>query len=228
MSVALDIMVICAILIAVLIGVNRGFVKTAVRFIGMIVSMFLASVLGGMAAEYIFNSFFRNSLLERINASMGSLTGLESIAGALESFPDFILRTLASTGITTQSLYDKISNSQGIAATVIVDTISPVFIGFIKVLAIIVIFMILMIIVRALSNFFDGVSRLPVVGTINGVLGGVLGLLTGIMVVWIVIAVVSVFTPMFSVDMQKVINEGFNSSYLAKAFTDVNPIRGWF
>lgn len=224
MSFALDIILICILVIAILIGVKRGFVRSAARFIGTIFAAVISSVLGGMAATGIYNALFRGALVERVNESVSGLTNAESAMGVLSSLPDFIVRALEEAGITEASLNAQIASGRGQIADTIVDVISPVFIGFIKVLAVIVIFMILMVVVRLLANFLDRLFDLPILGAVNSLLGGVFGVLSGVLIIWIVLGIMIVFIPMLSSDMQTVVESSINDSALASFFTGFNPL----
>lgn len=228
MSIALDIILIIIFLITILLGVRRGFIKSAARFIGTIIAACLAAYLGGLAAQWIFDALFRDSLLEKVNESISGLTGMESIVGVFETLPDFIVRALESAGVTTDSLMAGISTGQGQVAEVIVEMISPVFIGFIKVLTVIVLFMLLMIVVRVLSNFIDSLFDLPILNFVNSALGGVFGFLTGLLVVWIVVAILQVFTPMLSTELQSAVDSSIESSVVASIFLGFNPFAALF
>lgn len=228
MSIALDIILIIIFLITILLGIRRGFIKSAARFIGTVIAACLAAWLGGLAAQWIFDTLFRESLLERVNESISGLTGMESVAGVFATLPDFIVRALESAGITADSLMSGINAGQGQAAEVIVNMISPVFIGFIKVLTVIVLFALLMIVVRVLANFIDSLFDLPILNVVNSALGGVFGFLTGLLVVWVVVAVLQVFTPMLSTELQAAVDGSIKDSAIASVFLGFNPFAALF
>lgn len=228
MSIALDIILIVIFLITILLGLKRGFIKSAARFIGTVIAVCIAAWLGGLAAEWIFDALFRDSLIERVNESISGLTGMESVMGVFDTLPDFIVRALEGAGITADSLMSGINAGQGQAAGVIVDMIAPVFIGFIKVLTVIVLFMLLMIVVRVLSNFIDTLFDLPLLNAVNSALGGVFGFLTGLLVVWIVVAVLQVFTPMLSSELQTAVDDSMKNSVIAGIFLGFNPFASLF
>jgi len=228
MSIALDIILIIIFLITILLGIRRGFIKSAARFIGTVIAACVAAYLAGLASEWIFNALFRDPLLEKVNESISGLTGMESIMGVFQTLPDFIIRALESAGVTADSLMSGINAGQGQAAEIIVEMISPVFIGFIKVLTVIVLFLLLMIVVRALSNFIDSLFDLPILNVVNSALGGVFGFLIGLLVVWIVMAVLQVFTPMLSAELQTAVDSSIKTSAVASIFLGFNPFATLF
>ena len=75
MNYALDGILVLVVLVFVLIGVRRGFVRSAAHFLGAVLAALLAAALGGMAAQWLFDSFFRQSLVEKVQETISTLGG---------------------------------------------------------------------------------------------------------------------------------------------------------
>lgn len=228
MGYILDVILLLIFLVSVLVGIKRGFIRSAARFLGSVVAACLSAVLGGIVAQWVFDTLFRDALVERIGSSIGGVAGAEGIANMLNSLPDFIVRALESAGVTSANLESQIAVQQGQIAEVMADAISPIFVGFLKVLAVVVLFMLFMVIVRILANMLGSMFNLPILNGVNSLLGGVFGLLIAIVFVWILIAGIQVFTPMLSSEMQDQVNETLKNSILTGFFVGFNPFNMMF
>ncbi len=231
MNIMLDLVLLCVFLLFTVVGIRRGVVKSAAHFLGSILAAFFASALGGAAAKWVFDVMFRDALVERIGGSLASLgTGSTSAAinGLLSSLPDFIVRALAEAGITANSLEGVVSTRSGQAAELIADSLAPVFISFLKVLAVIVLFCLFMIVVRVLADMVAGLFRLPLLRQLNGVLGGLFGFLLALVSVWILISAVQVFLPMLAAEAQADVEIMLDRSVIAGLVIRMNPLGAMF
>lgn len=224
---ALDGILLVLFLLFLLVGVRRGFIRSAAHFLGAVLSACLAGALGGLAAQWLFDSFFRGALVEKIQESISTLGAGDLAAAAqgfLSSLPDFVLRALESAGITVSSITGGLESQTGQAAEVVADALSPVFVGFLKVLAVIVLYLLFMMVVRALADLLSGVFHLPLLRQVNGLLGGVFGLLLACVSLWVVLAAVQVFLPMLALETQTKIQTLLDQSYLAGFLVNSNPL----
>ncbi len=231
MDYAGDILFVCVCLLFVAIGARRGFIRSAVHFLGALLSAFLASLLGGAVAQWVFDSFFRQALAERIGESLVSLGNGDAAAAVqqvLSSLPEFLQRALGEAGVTAGSIAEGFSAGSGQAAEVIAQGLSPVFVGFLKVLAAVVLFFLFMIAVRALGGVLGAAFHLPVLSQVNALLGGLCGLLLAVVTVWIVLAVLWVFTPMLPTETQAQLEQLLEGSYLLGPLSQWNPLGALF
>lgn len=231
MNYALDIVLLCVFLLFVAVGVRRGFIRSAAHFLGSVIAAFLASALGGAAAKWVFDVLFRDALVEKIGASIGSLGGNNAAAGIQEvlgSLPDFLVRALEAAGITSASLEGMLATKTGEAAELIADSLSPVLVGFLKVLAVIVLFLLFMMVVRFLADLLGRAFRLPILRQLNGLLGGVFGFLLALVAVWVIVSAVQVFLPMFTSEARQSVEEALNHSILAGLLVKSNPLGAMF
>jgi uncharacterized membrane protein required for colicin V production len=227
MGYTLDIVLVAVCVAFVAIGAHRGFIRSAAHFLGAVVAASLAGLLGGAAAQWVFDTLFRPGLVERIGeslASLGSGDTYTAVQGVFASLPDFILRALEQAGVTAASVTEALAGQSGQAADLIADALAPVFVGFLKVLAVIVLFCLFMIVVRILANLLATVFHLPILRAVDGLLGGVFGLLLAVISIWIVLAAVQVFTPMLAADTQAQVETALRQSYLAGLVVNWNPL----
>lgn len=228
MNFALDILLVVIIAIFVVAGVKRGFIKSAVRFLGAVISAVLASILGGMAAQWLYDTLFRAALVEKIGNTIVMSDGVQAVQKVLSSLPDFIVRVLEAAGITEGSLSGDIAGQSGRIANVLASALEPVFVSFLKVLTVTGLFLLFMVLVRVLANVVSAAFELPLLDQVNGLLGGVFGLFLALLVVWVVLGALQVFLPMLASDTQAQVQEWLDSSVLTGFIVGLNPLGGMF
>ena len=231
MNIMLDLVILCVFVLFTVIGIRRGLVKSAAHFLGSILAAFFASALGGAIANFAFNTLFRDALVKRISESLSSMgTGsmFSAIENVLSSLPDFIVRALQQAGINSNTLAAAVADRSSQAAELITDALSPVFVSFLKVLAVIVLFALFMILVRVLADMVAGVFRLPMLRQLNGTLGGLFGFLLALVSVWIAVSAIQVFTPMLAAEAQADVELVLNRSVLAGWIIRMNPLGAMF
>lgn len=231
MGYILDGMILLICLLCVLIGVRRGFIYSVVRFLGSMIAALLASALGGVLAQWLFDTMFRGAMVEKINSSLQTLGADNAAAAAsqvLASLPDFLVRAMEEAGVTLETVSHAINSQTSGAAGMVVDYLSPVFVNFLKVLAVIVLFFLFMTIVRLLAALVGDILRLPILKEVDGLLGGVFGFLLAMVSVWVVVAGVMVFMPMLDSGAQQQVQEALDGSLLTGVLVNMNPLRGMF
>lgn len=228
MNFALDILLVVIIAIFVVVGVRRGFIKSAVRFLGAVVSALLASIFGSMAAQWLYNTLFHAALVEKISNTIIMADGVQAVQKVLNSLPDFIVRALESAGITEASLAGNIAGQSDRIASVLASALEPVFVSFLKVLTVTGFFLLLMVLVRVLANVVSAAFELPLLDQVNGLLGGVFGLFMALLVIWVVLGALQVFLPMLASDAQAQVQEWLDSSVLTGFIVGLNPLGAMF
>lgn len=227
MGYALDLIIVVVCVLFVAIGAHRGFIRSAAHFLGAVIAASFAGLLGGPVAQWLFDTLFRPALVERIGESLTELGNGDTytmVQGVFASLPDFLIRALESGGVTAASVTEAMAAQSGQAADLIASALAPVFVGFLKVLVVIVLFCLFMVLVRVLSNLLATAFRLPILNAVDGLLGGVFGLFLAVVSIWIVLAAIHVFTPMLATDAQAQVETALRQSYLTGLVVHWNPL----
>ncbi|MGI6256268.1 MAG: CvpA family protein [Acutalibacter sp.] len=227
MGIALDLILLAVCIVFVAVGAHRGLIRSAAHFLGAVVAACLAALLGGAAAQWVFDVLFRPALVERVGeslANLGSGDTYTAVQSVFSTLPEFLLRALNQAGISAASVTEAMAGQSGQAAELIADALAPVFVGFLKVLAVIVLFSLFMVLVRIGANVLSTAFRLPLLGGVNGLLGGVFGLLLAVVSIWIVLAAVQVFLPMLAADARAQVEDALRQSYVAGLIVNWNPL----
>lgn len=227
MGYALDLIIAVVCVLFVAIGAHRGFIRSAAHFLGAVFAASFAGILGGPVAQWLFDMLFRPALVERIGESLIELGNGDTytmVQGVFASLPDFLIRALESGGVTAASVTEAMAAQSGQAADLVASALAPVFVGFLKVLVVIVLFCLFMVLVRVVSNLLAAAFRLPVLNAVDGLLGGVFGLFLAVVSIWIVLAAVHVFIPMLAADAQAQVEAALRQSYLTGFVVYWNPL----
>ncbi len=205
MAMILDGCLLLVLLIGVIIGCRRGFIKSAVRLIGCLLALVLAFCLSSPLSEWIFDGFFRAGLEQSVSqqltdAAVSSTQALETqIDGVLETLPALVRNALASYGVGTSEQIGDILEAHGsqstaaIAETLVSYVIRPVCVLLMQILCFIVLFLVLTIAIRLLGRLLDRMFNLPLIRHVNRLLGGVIGLIEGVLASLVLIAVLQIY-----------------------------------
>lgn len=224
----LDGIVLLVIIFITLSGIRKGLIKAAADFLGAIASAVLASWLGGMLATFLYDTFFREGLYDRVLAVAEGKTGAEAVDSMFASMPDFVVRLLQINGITKTSVSLNMGDAAKDIAQAVTSALSPVFISIIKIFALIILFILFMMIIKALASLLSGLFKLPVLAQINGLLGGVFGFLFAGVLIWVVFSLIAFLSPILDPSWQKSVESTVNSSVVTKFIMSANPFSWLF
>lgn len=222
MHLLLDAGAILVILLLAVLGVKKGFIKSCVDFCGSLLALIGAGILSGPVATWIYGAFFRTALEEKITAAVQGLGAADAVGAVFGDFPEVIQRALSAAGITEGSVMAQLQNGTAGVAQGITDALSPMLIGLIRVLVMLVLFVLLTVVIRALGTLLSGLFELPLLRSVNGILGAVFGALLGIVFLWVVLACVQVFAPMLSTDMQAAVQGVVDESWFVRGLYHFN------
>ena len=194
-----DIAVVVLVIIAAVIGAKKGFFRACFDFCGALIAMIAAGLLSSPVAEWIFTTFFRPSLVEKISAAVMGLGAGDAVNTVFDAFPALIQRALEAAGITQGSIMAQVQDKTDSIAEAITDALSPMLINVI------------------------GVFVMLVLSGINGALGAVFDVLMLVLILWVVLACTQVFVPMLSAAQQVKVQAFENTSMLLKLLGSFNP-----
>lgn len=223
MRFGLDIAVLAVIVIFALVGAKKGFIKSLIDFLGAFVAMIAAGILSLPAAQWVYDTFFHEALTEKVTSTVAGLEAADAVQSVFSEFPELVIRALSAAGITQSSVQAQVDGTALNIAEAITAAISPMLIGLVRVLAMLVLFVLLLIVIRAVGTLISGLFSLPLLNGVNQLLGFVFGNLLAVVAVWVVLACVHAFMPLFSVDLQMKIIDAQESSVLYSFLYEFNP-----
>lgn len=198
----IDIALITVILVFLIVGIKRGFIKELVSLIGFVVAFVVALFLSGIGSSFVYDTFVDGFVKDKVSSAVMQSIDNE-VDGVLVSIPDYFINAAEATGTDIEGVVksnigasvEETANS--VAATVSKDVAKPVIGALIRVILFIIIFIIVKILIDWIGRALDLVSRLPVIHSLNRVLGAVIGTARGV-----VTAAIICFVAMYLIKFQ--------------------------
>ena len=198
----IDIALITVILVFLIVGIKRGFIKELVSLIGFVVAFVVALFLSGIGSSFVYDTFVDGFVKDKVSSAVMQSVDNE-VDGVLVSIPDYFINAAEATGTDIEGVVksnigasvEETANS--VAATVSKDVAKPVIGALIRVILFIIIFIIVKILIDWIGRALDLVSRLPVIHSLNRVLGAVIGTARGV-----VTAAIICFVAMYLIKFQ--------------------------
>lgn len=215
MNLLLMIVVAVALLLA-LIGYKRGLFKSAVSAIGIVLAVFLTTLLHPTVNNLICDNTkldeYIKSLIEsrfQLDTKDTELTRNEEM-GILEeiALPENVKEWIIENG--NQEIYDKLG-AEGFADYVAIYLTEMVMKG----LSYLITFFVIMLIIYIFINLADIVTSIPILNGINKVGGMLFGLCQTLLIVWISFVIITFLSAFeWGSDIMKMIDESSVLAYI--------------
>ncbi len=196
MSIVLDAVVLIIILIVTFITMKRGFVKSIIGLVSLVLTLVIVSACSKPIATIIYDSIIdkpvQNSIVKQLDEN--DQKNNEAVNSVWDSLPKFLTNAAENSGITTESIGTIIKSENDnaeIAYNFSQNVIRPTAISVTTFAVNIILFIVLTILFRLLSKVICKLFKAPVLKQVNKALGLVLGVLKGIVIASLVCVVVS-------------------------------------
>ncbi len=210
----LDLIVICAVVLAFILSTKKGLVKSVWKIAALIVTIVLVSALKTPAVEYLAKTNFADviydTVLEKLTVDETTLaTEDKADAGNGEKadeqksiIPAYILTEITTD---TEEMYGIINRGTNILA-------QKLTLWALRIIVVVGLFIIIRIILMFAFMVVNAMSKLPVIGHANAFLGGLLGAINILAVIYIACALVSLFAAQGEV--ARLINQSYIVKYI--------------
>ena len=190
MNVALvDLVVLAVLLIALIVGLAKGFVRQIFSLLGGIAALIVAIFTCEYVAKFLSSSI--PSIPEAISAQIDSLLGLDGVL--LQGTKEQIIESLSSTTIPV-FLHELIANT-------IVDSVGELNLtvmltGYVMTaIAFIAVFLLSLIVFSILKKIFSALTNVGVLGAIDRILGMIFSIAVALAVLIVICIVLSLIIP---------------------------------
>ena len=183
-----DIVVLVCLLIAVIVGYAKGFMKQILSILGLLASIVLAVVFCDDLADYIIGNV--PVITDGVKGMVSSLFG--SVLGDSFSSHDALISALEQSKIPA-FLHEMIASlilDSGFSVKIL-DVLTKWALNVICFVGIIVISSLLFIIVKILFKF---ITKIPLIKSVDKTLGIVFSVLKTLIIIMVVFSVLSIFT----------------------------------
>ncbi len=201
MNILVDILIVAIPIVAIIWGYRRGFAKTAVHLIGMVLAVIVALALSPKAAEMVFDLGIAEGLTESIVSEVPELdtTSIEEgVQAAVDGLPDFLGSFIQQQAWDPVKVVQHVSASleagdatlqERIAETIVIQVIRPLCLPLLSIICFLILWIVLAIVVRILAHVTNGVFKLPVLKTLNQTAGAIVGGVFGVILMLVAVMV---------------------------------------
>lgn len=182
MSIVLDLIILAIIIITAYISAKKGFVKVLVETVGFVLAIVIAFTVSTPLAEITYDKFIEPTIIKSAEKAVENGESVE--IKAWESVPTFITENVEHLGISTEE-FSKVLNeniSSGAKKAVAVASqriIKPVCVNLIGMIYSVILMVVLLILVKFVAKFLNGLFSFSIVGKLNRTLGGITGIFKG-------------------------------------------------
>ncbi len=210
----LDGLILLLALIIVICSAKKGFVSTVLGTASVVGATVFSRNLSIIASEFIYSSFLRVKITERIsdavNGLSDSITLSEKVDAMLSSFPGWMLRISEASGIDLKTLSDELLKTDSSGEMFIENftdsVVYPVVTEVLNILFFVIFFVLLIVLFFNISKLLSKIiEKLPVIGKANTFFGFVLGVLKSFAIVFILCAVLNVVAFLFEIEELKLL-----------------------
>lgn len=222
----LDIIIIAIIVISVLNGLVRGFIKTLFGLTALLIAVILTWMLTPPISQMVIDETSFDEMIseksvellhieEMLNVNMDTTAAVKTLNDL--SLPGNVIESLVEN--YTPQIMDAL-NVDGIGAY-IGGSLSVMAV---KALTFVVLFIVISLILNAVVTLLDLVAHLPVLKQANRIGGVGIGLIIGVLVVWVGALGLSF---VISIQSTETLSQLIETSILAKIFYYNNPLQNF-
>lgn len=234
MWIILDLLIVAIITIYVLVSIKRGFIKTAVEFVGFALAIYLSFSVGNLVATGIYEKTIEPAVVNTAISAVGETAGNsidEAVDTTWDSLPEYLTKLANKFDITTDTLRTTIKDAAidtnyvaPIAQKASETILMPIIVPLLQTIVGLILFIILMFVVKLLARLLNKLFNIPFVGGLNKILGGLLGFGKGILIAMVVVIIINTIAS-FTVDGFLIFTEeNINNTILFKLLAGFSPI----
>lgn len=215
---AIDIILLAVLVLFVIFGSRKGFVRMLLETLGSIVSVVAGWFVAAKYTDKIYASYFKEGVIRGID---GRLSGSETIDAGTASFysiPERLRGIAALLGFDEEGMSKSIDAQTASSAEALEkNVVGPIVTVILKVLVFIAVVIILSIIIRFIIGIIDRASKLPTIKKADATLGGILGFITGVIFVMILAELVFALSGLLN---NEIIADKISASFVIRLARD--------
>ncbi len=234
MAIIFDIAVFAIVIILLVVGYKRGFIRSVINLVGAAAAAVVAFLLSQPIAQFIFNTFLRGGSIAMIDEELAKLSGGQTATTLLDSAFAAIPERISSLASSYVGSLDAIKASiaasapttETIATSVVDQVIGPIMTMMIQSIVFLVLFIGLCILVKFVAKAMKIIDKLPIIGKANATLGLVMGLVQAVIFLFVFTCVVSLIIQLSGNRWDAVNNEIVGNTAVFKVIYNLNPFVG--
>ncbi len=176
MHIILDLIIVAIIILCMVLFAKKGFVKTIIGFVGMILALLISVTLSTPLSNLTYNNIVEPAVTKALDATIDNVVDNTEVAlkeDIFEALPDYVKNRIDISELN-------LSAGENTAAAISEQVVMPLAISFLNTIFTLILFIILSIAVSFLAKFLNKIFSFSFIGKANRILGGVLGIVEGI------------------------------------------------
>lgn len=230
MSLLIDIIVIAAFTVSLISGIKKGFIKSVIRVLIIVLAMIGAVNYTPALSVYLNDNYVEAPIVDIARASINDLLSDNvDIKTLLDERPVAFVKVLARFGVTPDDVQMFTAENNGDQSKTVEKIAEymavPVARSLSKVIAFIALFLGLFVLLWLVGLIICLVVKLPVLNKIDKALGGALGALSGIVIAWGISVAICELMPQLSTLYDGAVSESvIENSVIVKWLGGFDPI----
>ena len=236
MTLFLDVILLAVLVIFVVLGAKKGFIRALLDGFSTLIAGVLAYTFVEPASQYAYDSFVRNLVRNSLSNALNSTTNdfgsvTEKVEILIDKIPESAINFSAKFGFNVDAVADSIIKSRPSDKEVLIDTImtdiaDKIMMPLVETITFIVLLVAFVFVLAVVIRLFDSlIKKIPVVKETDKIFGALLGLLKGVIVIFVACTVLA-FIAGSSQDEQFV--EIVSSSKILEFVNNNNPLLNIF
>lgn len=214
----------CLIVVFVLIVIHyarRGFMASLVQFVGNLVSLLGAIFLSGEATAMLFDRFFKNIFIDRIDSAItqqGSVNLADTVQKVAGFLPDNFQQRIVEAA---SSFFD--FAAPDVTERIVRDVIEPLITPIIAIVVFFIAFTLCRVLVGFVVAVLTNFNRIPVLGHVNRFCGILMGAMAACVDLYILLCAIWALVAITDGNMVFLNWDILQTSTLFKIFSGINP-----
>ncbi len=230
-GILLDIIVVAVILINVIIGAKKGFIKEIYSFFRIIIAACAGFFLCSPLAELLKATDFYKKLMTDLGTSIGtyisnlSTESFDALSQQTQQFSELLSKLRIPTS-ELEAEYARLAaeNSENITESITTYIITPASNAIVTAIAFLAVFFVALLVLFIVMKLLDLVAKAPVINGMNRLLGLAAGFVVALIVIFIISAITDAAMPYIEGLGIGITSGMVENSRLFKYFSSINPI----
>jgi len=221
LGILIDLLLCLCVLLFVIRTAKKGFALSLFNIIAFFGAFILAAFISKNLSGYIFDTFFEQSVIEKIGSATTSIfsgSTSEEVSNFVSTeFPLlFNFSSISGIGINTESVSNAATTTASFIST---NLIKPLFVSLISLFVYIIALVVCIPVLRFLAKKISKIFTVSLAGKINSILGGLLGVVKGVAVVFTICAILVVVMGLF-LNTDSPLSYGIQNSFIINFVSD--------
>ncbi len=202
MQLFLDLILLAVLVIFVVLGAKKGFIRALLDGFSTLIAGVLAYTFTESASQYAYDAFVRNMVRNSLSNALNSTTNdfgsvTEKVEILINKIPESAINFSAKFGFNVDAVADSIIKSRPSDKDVLIDTImtevaDKIMMPLVETVTFIILLVAFVFVLAVIIRLLDSViKKIPVVKETDKIFGGLLGVLKGVIVVFVVCTILA-------------------------------------